>query len=51
MSRFTSGENSGLLPALMSSLNSLADPSGGNFLRVITSYSESPSEKISTYIK
>jgi len=49
MYRITSSENSGLLPALMSALNSLAEPSGGNFLRVITSYSDSPSEKISTF--
>jgi len=45
----TSGKNSGLLPAMMSALKSKYDPSGGNFLRVTTSYSEIPNEKMSTY--
>ena len=45
----TSGKNSGLLPAMMSALKSKYDPSGGNFLRVTTSYSEIPKEKMSTY--
>jgi len=33
----------------MSALKSKYDPSGGNFLRVNTSYREIPNEKMSTY--
>ena len=47
----TSNKNSGLLPAIMSALNSKNMPSGISDLRVISLYIVSPIENKSTYIQ